>query len=448
MTTRTTGTTPRAPAAELRAALEALDALIAVRVEERRGGPAARPLGLEGVGEGLPSRRRFDGVGPLAEVIALSDLNDAEAVVLVAAVAPYVDERYVALYAGLTDRPDVRGLTGEVARSLVARSFVARLDATTLLSARGRLRALGLLVVDGSEDRPGDLTGVLRPAPALLAWLLGLPPQEEATVATADFPARRLHTVHSLDDVVLPAAARARIEDLRARILHRDTVVEDWGFGAHHDHASGLVALFHGVPGTGKTMTAAALAVSAGLPAYVVDLSALVSKFIGETEKALARVFERAERERCLLVFDEADAVFGARTEVSDAHDRYANQEVSYLLSRIEQHPGVVVLTTNLVANIDPAFQRRIHVLVEFQLPGPAERERLWASVAPARLPVEPGLDLAALAQRYPLTGAQIRDATVDAAYVAAANGQVVTQEHLVTGIRRQFEKAGKTVPR
>ena len=431
-----------APVGELLVALEVLDALVQVRIEERRAGPAGRRLSIDGAGEGLPPRSRFDGVGPLAEVIAMADLTDAEAVVLLAALAPYVDEGFAVRYGALTDRPGVTTLTGEVARTLAARSFRGRLDATAMLSAQGRLRAHGLL----SLDPPGDLSGALRPDPALVAWLLGLPP--EAAVASAEFPARPLTTVHTLDDVVLPATARGRIDDLAARITHRETVVEQWGFGAHHDNADGLVALFHGPPGTGKTMTAAAMAAAAGMPAYMIDLSALVSKYIGETEKALAKVFDRATRERCILVFDEADAVFGARTDVSDAHDRYANQEVSYLLSRIEQYAGIVILTTNLLANIDAAFQRRIHVMVEFPEPGPGERERLWAAVTPSALPVDGGIDLIALAHRYPLTGAQIRDATLDAAYLAAAGPRVVTEDHLLDGVRRQYEKAGKTVPR
>jgi len=435
-------TAPSAAAvAELRAAFEMLDALIQVRVEERRGGPAGRRLSIDDAGEGLPDRRRFAGVGPLAELIAMADLGDAEAMVLLAAVAPSADERFAVRYGALTDRPGVTAFTGEVARNLVARSFRGRLDATALLSAHGTLRAHGLLTL----DPPGDLSGVLRPDPGLVAWLLGLPAAPPQ--ASADFPARPLTTVHTLADVVLPTAARARIDDLVTRIAHRDTVVEEWGFGAHHDNATGLIALFHGPPGTGKTMTAAAIAAAARLPAYLIDLSALVSKYIGETEKALAKVFDRAARDRCILVFDEADAIFGARTEVGDAHDRYANQEVSYLLSRVEQHPGIVILTTNLAANIDSAFQRRIHVMVEFPEPGPGERERLWSAVLPSRLPVGAGIGLADLAQRYPLTGAQIRDAGLDAAYRAAADGRVVTREHLVTGIRRQYEKAGRTVP-
>ena len=418
-----------------------LDALIHVRVEERRSGPGDRPLGIEGSGEGLPDLRRFEGAGPLAEIVATAALTAAEAVVLVAAVAPHVDERYGVAYAALTDRPGVTALTGEVARTLAARSFGGRLDATVMLSEHGRLRAGGLLTL----DPPGDLSGVLRPDPALLAWLTGQPPARPT--ASAEFPARPLGTVHTLTDVVLPAAARNRIDDLRARIRHRNTVVEVWGFGAHHDNASGLIALFHGPAGTGKTMTAAALASSVGLPAYLIDLSALVSKYIGETEKALSKVFDRASRERCILVFDEADAVFGARTEVGDAHDRYANQEVSYLLSRIEQHAGIVVLTTNMIANIDSAFLRRVHVMVEFPEPGPRERERLWAAVVPQPLPVDRAVDLPEIARRFPLTGAQIREAALEAAYLAAADGRVVTEPHLLTGIRRQYEKAGKTVP-
>ncbi|MET9461237.1 ATP-binding protein [Streptomyces canus] len=430
-----------APVAELRAALEMLDALIQVRLEERRGGPRGRQLSIDEDTDGLPDVRRFAGTGPLAEIVTAAGLSAAEAIVLTAAVAPFVDERFDALYGMLTDRPGVTALTGEVARTLVARSFRGRLDAAVLLSPHGRLQTHGLL----SLDSPGDLSGAVRPDPQVLAWILGLPSGPGA--ATSDFPARPLTTVHTLDDVVLPATTRARIDDLTGRIAHRDVVVEQWGFGAHHDNAAGLIALFHGPPGTGKTMTAAAIARTVGVRAYLVDLSALVSKYIGETEKSLAKVFDRAARERCILVFDEADAVFGARTEIDDAHDRYANQEVSYLLSRVERHPGIVILTTNLMANIDTAFQRRIHVLVEFPEPGPSERVRLWSAVTPSRLPVDGGVDLVALAHRFPLTGAQIREATLEAAYLAAADGQVVTDDHLLTGIRRQYEKSGKSVP-
>lgn len=427
--------------AELRAAMEMLDGVVQLRLEERRGGITDRPLAIDTPDEGIPPLTRYDGTGPLAAAIAVAGLTAPEALILLAAIAPSVDERFAVAFGLLTDRPGVAGLTGEVARTLVARSFAGRLDANALLSEHGALRRSGLLVLDGGDG----LDGVLRPEPGLRAWVLGLPPPTQAV--TADFPARPLTTVHSMADVVVPARTAEQLSELESRIRLRERVSEEWGFAAHHDGASGVIALFHGPPGTGKTMTAAAVAAAVGLPAYLIDLSALVSKYIGETEKALAKVFDRAAREHCVLVFDEADAVFGTRTEVADAHDRYANQEVSYLLTRVESHPGVAILTTNLLANIDQAFQRRIAVMIEFPAPGRAERERIWHGILPARTPVSGDVDFAALAERFALTGAQIRDAAVEAAYLAAASDRTVSHDLLLTAVRRQYAKAGRTVP-
>jgi hypothetical protein len=438
MTTTASGIDSATVVAELRRALESLDAVIQLRLEERQGGVIHRPLAVDAEDEGIPELERYDGVGPLAAAIAMAGLSAAEALVLVAAIAPHVDERFLAAYGLLTDRAGVNGLTVDVARTLMARTFTGRLDATAMLSEHGALRATGLLsIVPTGEPE------VLTLEPGFIAWVLGTPPPRPQ--ATPGFPARPLTTVHTLEDVVLPARARARLADLERRLSHRERVTVDWGFARHHDNAGGLVALFHGPPGTGKTMTAAAVAASAGLPAYVVDLSALVSKYIGETEKALAAVFERAEREHFVLVFDEADAVFGSRTEVADSHDRYANQEVSYLLARIESHPGVVILTTNLLGNIDEAFRRRIHVQVEFPEPGPAERALLWRRVLPSAVPVAGELDYDELAERHRLTGAEIRDAAIEAAYLAAEGAGAISRAHLEEGIRRQFTKAGKT---
>ncbi|MGN8551950.1 UNVERIFIED_CONTAM: ATP-binding protein [Microbacterium sp. SLM126] len=431
----------RTAVTELRAAIEMLDGVVQLRLEERRGGITGRPLSIETGDEGIPPLSRYEGTGPLAAAIGVAGLTAPEALVLLAAIAPSVDERFAVAFGLLTDRPGVTGLTGEVARTLVARSFAGRLDANALLSEHGALRRSGLLVLDGEDG----LDGVLRPEPALRAWVLGLAPP--AQTVTPDFPARPLATVHSMADVVVPARTSEQLRELEARIRLRERVSDDWGFAAHHDGASGVIALFHGPPGTGKTMTAAAVAGAVGLPAYIIDLSALVSKYIGETEKALAKVFDRAAREHCVLVFDEADAVFGTRTEVSDAHDRYANQEVSYLLTRVESHPGVVILTSNLLANIDQAFQRRIAVMIEFPAPGRAERERIWRGILPSQTPVAADVDFAMLAERFALTGAQIRDAAIEAAYLAAASDAAVSHDLLVTAVRRQYAKAGRTVP-
>ena len=430
------------PAAELSKALDALDLLIATRLEERRGGHG--PGGMLGRQPPTASLRTevFAGTGPLAETVAAGRLCAAEAVTLLAALAREVDETYDALFAALSDRPGTTGLTGEVARTLVATTTAERLAYADLLASSAPLVACGLVELDPGEPR---LAGRLRAGADFAGWALG----RAATLGGVEetFPARRLTTVHTLEDVVLPRAQAQQLTGLIARIRDRDLVVDHWGFGHHHDSVAGLVALFHGPSGTGKSMAAAAIGRAAGLTVWRVDLSQLVSKYVGETAKQLTTVFSRAALEGWLLVFDEADAVFGRRTEVSDAHDRYANQDVSHLLTLIEDHPGPVILTTNLLANIDDAFQRRVHVVVEFEPPGLDERTRLWSQVVPTETPVTDDMDWQWLARRYPLTGAQIRDATVDAAYAAAANSRVVTIEHLEDGIRGQFAKAGRTVP-
>ena len=430
---------------ELRRVLEGLRTVIEVRLEERRvpesAAPSRRPLALDGAA-GIPPLSTYAGEGPLADLVRSCDLTAAEALILVAAVAPETDEAFGISLARLSDRPGTTGVTGEVARTLVARTFEGRLAAADLLGPDRALRALGLVRLEPSAD--GALAGRLVPDRDMVAWVLGrrrVSPEE-----AGEFDVTPLRTVHGFDDIVVTDHVRERLRAVLARILHQRQVVEGWGFGRHHDNVGGVVVLFHGPPGTGKTMSAAVLAKEAGLPAYSVDLSSLVSKFIGETEKNLARLFERAERERCVLVFDEADALFGRRTEVQDAHDRYANQEVGYLLQRIERHHGVVILATNLLANIDEAFQRRIDVEVEFSEPTVTERLGLWTRVLPPPLPVAP-IDFRGLAERYELTGAQIRNAAVEAAYLAAADGGVVTERHLVSGVRAQYARAGRMLP-
>jgi len=402
----------------------------------------ARPLGLTG-SEGVPGLETYAGSGPLAHLVSVCELSAPEALAVSAALAPELDEKFSLYYRLLADRPAVEHLTGEVLRTLCARTFSGRLAVAGLLHADARLRAMKILEV----DRAGDcaLTGRIRPHPDLRAAITGRDRDDPSL--SAEFPATRLRTVHTLDDVVVPSDVRRRLLSVVDRMRYAKTVLDDWGFARHHDDVRGTVVLFHGPPGTGKSMTAAVLARSVGLAAYRVDLSALVSKYIGETEKNLSRIFDRAEAERCVLVFDEADAIFGRRTEVSEARDRYANQEISYLLQRVEQHPGLVVLATNLLGNIDDAFSRRIDLMVEFPAPAAPERLRLWRGVLPPALPVAGDVDLPSLAQRYTMTGAEIRDATLDAAYLAAANGGVVTAEHLQTGIRGVFGRGSRSLP-
>jgi SpoVK/Ycf46/Vps4 family AAA+-type ATPase len=205
--------------------------------------------------------------------------------------------------------------------------------------------------------------------------------------------------------------------------------------------------LFAGPPGTGKSLAAEAMAAELGLDLLTVDLSRLVSKWLGETEKNLARVFDRAERTQAVLLFDEADALFAKRTEVTDAHDRYANLETAYLLSRLERFDALAILATNLKDQIDPAFIRRLECVVDFDEPGTQQRERLWEAHLPPRAPLAEDVVLAELAELYPIAGGLIRNASLAAAFLASADGGTITRHHLFHAVHREYEKAGRAFP-
>ncbi|GAA3812880.1 ATP-binding protein [Sphaerisporangium flaviroseum] len=259
--------------------------------------------------------------------------------------------------------------------------------------------------------------------------------------------ARRVPARHTWDDIVLPGDRMRQLQEIRDRIRHRSTVHETWGFGGKVVGGQGLSVLFAGPPGTGKTMAAGVLAGTLGLDLYKIDLSTMVSKYIGETEKNLARVFEEAEKGEAVLFFDEADALFGKRTQVRDAHDRYANLETSYLLQKMEEHEGVVILATNLGKNMDDAFVRRLHFTVDFPVPDAGDRLRIWTRIWPERAPLDPGLDLERLAGEIDLPGGNIRDIAVAAAFLAAADGGTIAMTHVRRAVSREYQKMGKILP-
>jgi hypothetical protein len=258
--------------------------------------------------------------------------------------------------------------------------------------------------------------------------------------------ARRIAPRGGWDDLVLPADRTAQLRELCDQARQRATVYERWGFDGKLALGKGLVALFAGPSGTGKTMAASIIAGELGLDLYAIDLSTVVSKYIGETEKHLAAIFAEAEAASAMLFFDEADALFGKRSEVQDAHDRYANLEVAYLLQRIEAYEGIVILATNLRKNIDEAFVRRMQFIVDFPLPGEAERRRIWEQIWPPELPRDKGLNLALAARRFEVPGGNIRNIALAAAFLAASNGGVVGMEHLLHAARREYQKIGKVV--
>ena len=240
-----------------------------------------------------------------------------------------------------------------------------------------------------------------------------------------------------------PPGVRAQLEELCARVACGPAVLEDWGFG-RRVASPGVTALFAGPSGTGKTMAARVVAGTLGLDLYRIDLAAVVSRWLGESEKRLDRVFTAAERVDAALLFDEADALFGKRSEVRDAHDRYANVEVAYLLQRMEEHPGLAILSTNLRENMDQAFARRLDFAVGFPFPGEGERRAIWERVLPPEAPLEPGLDLDELARRLVLAGASIRNVAVAAAFLAAAEGAAIGRRHVLRAAARENEKLGR----
>jgi hypothetical protein len=247
-------------------------------------------------------------------------------------------------------------------------------------------------------------------------------------------------------DIVLPDDQQVLLREIVATVRGRPQVLDEWGVGRKLVSSSGVTILFAGSPGTGKTMAAEIIASELGLDLYKINLSTIVSKYIGETEKNLERIFSEAESSNAILFFDEADALFGKRSEVRDSHDRYANIEISYLLQRMETYSGVSILATNLRANLDEAFTRRLHFAVDFPFPDEADRLRIWQALFPPGVPRSPDLDLELLARRFKLAGGNIRNILVSAAYLAADDGRCVTMEHLLHGMRRELQKMGRLV--
>ena len=273
------------------------------------------------------------------------------------------------------------------------------------------------------------------------------------------FKAARLHSGHHLaelarkmkpryvwEDLILPETPLTMLKEMVSMVQSRPMVLETWGLGRKLTSGAGISALFAGPPGTGKTLAAQIMANRLGIDLYRIDLSSVVSKYVGETEKQLEQIFTEASESNAILFFDEADSIFGKRSEVKGAHDRYANIEVSYLLQRMEEYDGVAILATNLRANLDEAFTRRLQFIVNFPFPDEEYRRKIWKVLMPPGLPRVDDLDFDVMADRFKLSGGSIRNIIVSAAYFAAANGGMVDMSHLMHGARREFQKMGRLV--
>ncbi|MBM0745394.1 ATP-binding protein (plasmid) [Phormidium sp. CLA17] len=256
--------------------------------------------------------------------------------------------------------------------------------------------------------------------------------------------AAKVEPRYGWQDLILPEDKLAQLKEICSQSRHRYQVFGDWGFDRKLSHGKGLSALFSGPPGTGKTMAAQVIAHDLQVDLYKVDLAGVVSKYIGETEKNLSRIFQEAETSNAILFFDEADALFGKRTEVSDAHDRYANIETSYLLQRMEEYEGIVILATNLRANMDDAFTRRLRFIVEFPFPDDANRGLIWKTHFPPDAPLSEELDYEFLARKFQVAGGSIKNIVLSAAFFAAEEGGAICMNHVLRGAKREFEKIGK----
>lgn len=258
--------------------------------------------------------------------------------------------------------------------------------------------------------------------------------------------AQKIKPHYGWDDIVLPHDRLQQLLEVCNYVKHRARVYDEWGFNRKLSLGKGVNILFAGSSGTGKTMAAEIIAGELALDLYKIDLSTVVSKYIGETEKNLSRIFTEAETSNAILFFDEADALFGKRSEIRDAHDRYANIEVSYLLQKMEEYEGVVVLATNFRKNMDDAFVRRMQFTVEFPFPSKQYRLRIWEKIWPDEAPLSAELDLKFMAHNFEIAGGNIRNVALAASFLAADDGQRVTMAHLIHATRREYQKMGKVI--
>jgi hypothetical protein len=328
------------------------------------------------------------------------------------------DERRAAwsavLHGQTLDEPTWRGVSAY--RLTPEQIVLAARSADQDAAAKGRDLEVGDLQAGARSQNSAGLERLARRIPPRAAWL----------------------------ELVLPAAVQTQLRDIVARVRQRSRVLDEWGMGAFSRRGRGTTILFSGDSGTGKTLSAEVIAHSLGLDLYVIDLSTVVDKYIGETEKNLDRIFVEAERVNGVLLFDEADALFGKRSEVRDARDRYANVEVAYLLQRMEQFEGTAVLTTNLRANVDDAFLRRLDVLVEFPMPDRESRRRLWVQQFRGGVPRESDIDFGFLANAFELSGGNIRNIVLAAAYLAADAGRAISMADLIQATASEYRKLGR----
>jgi SpoVK/Ycf46/Vps4 family AAA+-type ATPase len=257
----------------------------------------------------------------------------------------------------------------------------------------------------------------------------------------------RVKPKHRWDDLILEDAVKNKLKNLVSMFQHKHVVFDDWGFENKLSLGKGISALFYGEPGTGKTLAAEIIANELTMDMYRVDLASTISKYVGETEKNLDIIFNEAQASNCILFFDEADAMFGKRTEIKDAHDRYANVEVSYLLQKIDEYRGIVIMATNFSSNLDPAFERRLHFSIKFPFPDEQCRLLIWKNIFPKQTPLDENIDFEFLAKKFIISGGNIKNIALASAFYAAESNSKeikVNMSHIIKACKSEFEKIGR----
>lgn len=393
-----------------------------------------------------------------AQVVEHYRMSVDERLVLLLALMPHVCPQLLDMFftknekfnRGFTEFGGVKGAqhggflpTGETAAFLIsAGNLSQRFKVVHLFDPDHFFATYKILALNTQKQKEPLLSGTLELTREYLS-LLTLGEHYKPTFST-EFPAHRIQTKLSWDDLVLEMNVLEEVNEILAWIKHYKTLMVDWGLEKHIK--PGYRSLFYGPPGTGKTLTASLLGKSANLEVYRVDLSKIVSKYIGETEKNLANIFDQAENKNWILFFDEADAIFGKRSQTSDAKDRYANQEIAYLLQRIEDFPGVIILATNLKSNLDEAFARRFQSMIYFPIPRPQQRLKLWES-AFENFELAKDVDLWEIAKNHEVAGGAIINILRYCALFAVDRGEkVIYLEDILAGIRKELKKEGKTM--
>ncbi|MBD8082292.1 ATP-binding protein [Chryseobacterium caseinilyticum] len=393
--------------------------------------------------------------GTFSDVLGKTTSHE-EGFILLMALTPHVypsffDEIIKEVYPEGGDIPELggsrsenhRGMfpTGETVQYILAKNEIEkRLKVQQYFNSNHWFNKENIVKIEDVKDSEPIMSGKLimsKETVHLLCFGENLKPK-----FSSSFPAKEVTTMMNWEDFVMNENIRKQINYIKLWIKHQQTLLNDWGM--KKQSLPGFRTLFYGPSGTGKTLAASLLAKEFGRPVYRIDLSQVVSKYIGETEKNLEKIFTQAENKDWILLFDEADALFGKRTSTKSSNDRYANQEVSYLLQRVEQFNDLVILTSNFKNNIDEAFLRRFNSIIKFQKPTPEERLKLWHNAIPKKVSADEKL-ISQLAKNYELTGAQIVSAVLHASLLAIEkNEKTLSKENLLSGIREEFDKEEK----